>query len=392
MHAILILGLAVALLASSAAPQRIEFRAKDLKECEQSKDNPGQAIESCSRLISQFGRSAVATQPGKADEVLVSAYFHRAAAYLQRGDFNFAIQDYDQAIRLNPQYAAAYHNRGIIHARNGEYERAVQDYDEAIRLDPNDAGAFINRGVVYQDKRQYEPAIADYSQAIRIDPKNPYGFMNRGNTYEEIGQYDLALLDHDQAVRLKPNEAKTFMNRGNVYRDKRQYDRAVQDYDQAVRLKPNYVNAFINRGIARFMQGQFAAAVPDFTRARELSPDYMLPAVWLFVASSRVGRDAVDPGMKEMKNADLKKWPGPIVSFYAGTLAAEALLEAAANSDAETQRYQLCQAYFFLGEYQLLRGLKKEAADEFKLVQTTCQPPFAVFHSVAKVELERLAP
>jgi len=266
MHAILFLGLAVVLLASSAAPQRIEFRAKDLKECEQSKDNPGQAIESCSRLVGQFGRSAAATQPGKGDEVLVSAYFHRAAAYLHRGDFNLAIQDYDQVILLNLQYAAAYHNRGLTYARKGAYERAIQDYDEAIRLNPNDADAFFSRGMVYQDKGQYEPAIADYSQVIRIDPKNPYGFMNRGNAYEEIGQYDLALLDHDQAVRLNPNEAKTFMNRGNVYRDKREYDRAAQDYDQAIRLKPNDVNAFI----------------------------------------------------------------------YAGTLKAEALLEAAANSDAET--------------------------------------------------------
>ena len=50
------------------------------------------------------------------------------------GQHQRAIQDYDQAIRLNPRYAEAYNNRGIAYKNLGQHQRAIQDYDEAIRI------------------------------------------------------------------------------------------------------------------------------------------------------------------------------------------------------------------------------------------------------------------
>ena len=60
-----------------------------------------------------------------------------------------AIQDYDWAIRLNPEYWKAFYNRGIAYADLGQYERAIQDYDAAIPLNPEYAVAYYNRGFTY---------------------------------------------------------------------------------------------------------------------------------------------------------------------------------------------------------------------------------------------------
>jgi tetratricopeptide (TPR) repeat protein len=57
-----------------------------------------------------------------------------------------AIEDLDQAIRLNPNYALAFSSRGLAYARKGQPDRAIQDYDQAIRLNPKYADAFSNRG------------------------------------------------------------------------------------------------------------------------------------------------------------------------------------------------------------------------------------------------------
>ena len=53
-----------------------------------------------------------------------------------QGDDQGAIEQYDKAIRIDPQYVSAHDTRGDAYRKLGQYERAIQDYDEAIRLDP----------------------------------------------------------------------------------------------------------------------------------------------------------------------------------------------------------------------------------------------------------------
>ena len=59
-----------------------------------------------------------------------------------------AIDDYDEAIRLDPQFASAYYNRGLAYYRLGPFhaERYIQDYNEAVRLDPKYAGSYYEEG------------------------------------------------------------------------------------------------------------------------------------------------------------------------------------------------------------------------------------------------------
>jgi tetratricopeptide (TPR) repeat protein len=58
----------------------------------------------------------------------------------------------------------------------GEYDRAIQDFDYAIRLEPEYATAYIDRGWEYYEMGDVERAILDFSQAIRSDPENAYAY------------------------------------------------------------------------------------------------------------------------------------------------------------------------------------------------------------------------
>jgi tetratricopeptide (TPR) repeat protein len=146
--------------------------------------------------------------------------------------------------------AFAFNSRGLAYANKGQYDRAIQDYDQAIKLNPNHANTFSNRGLAYDDKGQHDRAIQDYDQAIKLNPNHANAFNNRGVAYANKGQYDRAIQDYDQAIKLNPNNANTFYSRGNVYANKGQYDRAIQDYDQAIRLNPNHTLAITNRAKA----------------------------------------------------------------------------------------------------------------------------------------------
>jgi tetratricopeptide (TPR) repeat protein len=69
--------------------------------------------------------------------------------------------------------------RGIAWKAKKEYDKAIADFNEAIRLDPKDALAYYNRGVVWGDKKEYDRAIADFNEAIRLDPKDALAYGSR---------------------------------------------------------------------------------------------------------------------------------------------------------------------------------------------------------------------
>ena len=86
-------------------------------------------------------------------------------------EYDKAIADYTEAIRLDPRNAERLRNRGIAWRSKKEYDKAIADYNEAIRLDPEYALAYNHRGMAWSDKKEYDKAIADYNEAIRLDPK-----------------------------------------------------------------------------------------------------------------------------------------------------------------------------------------------------------------------------
>lgn len=227
--------------------------------------DPDLAIAGCTLVI----QSGEGTPEGRA-----RAFHNRGLAYATKGQNARAIEDFDQANRLNPKDAETLYNRGLCYYYMGQFDAVIRDNDEAIRLDPNYALAFNNRGIAYAAKGQYDHAIADYDQAIRLDPNGVQAFNNRGNANFSKGQYDHAIEDFDQAIRLDPNLADVLVTRGAAYARKSQYDRAIEDYDQAIRLNPKSAIAFTNRGGAYNAKGQYDLAVKDCDQAIGIDPKY----------------------------------------------------------------------------------------------------------------------
>ena len=73
-----------------------------------------------------------------------------------------------EAATFVPEPADAFYSSGLAYYYDGQYQRAIEDWDEAIRLDPQYADAYYMRGEAYYDLGQYERAIQDYDEAIRL--------------------------------------------------------------------------------------------------------------------------------------------------------------------------------------------------------------------------------
>jgi tetratricopeptide (TPR) repeat protein len=111
---------------------------------------------------------------------------------------------------LTQKYMAyAFYDRGIAFQAKRDYDRAIADYTDAIRLEPNFAHAFYNRGTAYQVKRDYDHAIADYTDAIGLDPTYFRAYKARGHAFQAKGDNSRANSDLNEASRQNPNGAST---------------------------------------------------------------------------------------------------------------------------------------------------------------------------------------
>jgi serine/threonine protein kinase len=131
------------------------------------------------------------------------SYFGRAGAYQHLEKLDQAIDDYTQAIRLNPGGAMAFHERAVCLARLNQDDRALPDYNRAIELSPGYALSWNGRGVIYLHRKDYENAKADFTRAIQLDSTLYQAYKNRSAAKKALGDTAGALADMTQANSLK---------------------------------------------------------------------------------------------------------------------------------------------------------------------------------------------
>lgn len=119
-----------------------------------------------------FLASSASTRADDPNPTTAAGLNERGNAWYAKSEYDKAIADYTEAIRLDPTATAsvAFRNRGNAWRCKKEYDKAIKDYTEAIRLDPGNARSFSFRGDVQADRREWEKAIADFTEAIRLDP------------------------------------------------------------------------------------------------------------------------------------------------------------------------------------------------------------------------------
>jgi len=123
-------------------------------------------------------------------------------AYLDLGQPRTALESFDEAIRLYPEYFDAYTNRGAVYNTLGQYQQAIRDLDKAIQLKPRVALAYNNRGNAYGDLNQLHRAIQDYDEAIRLDPQFALAYSNRALAYTYLGRDTESRQDVARAAEL----------------------------------------------------------------------------------------------------------------------------------------------------------------------------------------------
>jgi len=109
-------------------------------------------------------------QPAPTDAALdrASNLFQQGEAKLQSGDYQGALEDYNQALRLDNTNNNAYVSRGMVRFHLGDKQGAIDDFTKAIELNANDADVYRKRGGVYMTTGNKRAAREDFQQAAKL--------------------------------------------------------------------------------------------------------------------------------------------------------------------------------------------------------------------------------
>jgi len=210
----------------------------------------------------------------KNDQALVDIFFNLGDIYRFQSEYTKAINYYEKALSIDPNFMRAVVNIGSAYKKTGEFQKANEFYDRAIRLNPISAIDFNTRGVAYFHLAQYQKALEDLNRAIDLNPKFAMAYSNRASAYINLGQYQEALDDCNKAIDVNPKFAMAYQNRANVYYFLGQYQVALDDYNKAIDLNPKYYMAYNNRAVAYINLGQWQKALDDCNRAIELDTNH----------------------------------------------------------------------------------------------------------------------
>jgi tetratricopeptide (TPR) repeat protein len=202
--------------------------------------------------------------------------------YSRAGVWKNDLSLWEDVIRQDQSIPHAYYNRGVAYMNEGNSDKALEDFNKTIELKPAYTQAYVNKGNILRDQDKHDEAINAYNKALELNANLPIAYFNRGTLYMNEGKNEEALNDFNKAIELNSQYYKAYSNRGIVYFNQQKYAEAINDYTSAIDIKNDYYEAYFNRGMAEYSIGNLKACCEDLQVAADLGFKQAADAVLQF--------------------------------------------------------------------------------------------------------------
>ncbi len=157
----------------------------------------------------------------------------------------------------------------------GETNRAIDLYQRALQMDPNFILARYDLAVAYRGLGQVQKAIAEYEKVLKINPKFPEALSNLGGQYFRKGDVDRAITHFRKAIAVYPNFIQALSNLGAALNKQGKSRQALPHLKKALALDPEFAIAYFNLGNAYFGTGNLDEAGRAFNTAMQKGIDFL---------------------------------------------------------------------------------------------------------------------
>jgi protein O-mannosyl-transferase len=196
------------------------------------------------------------------------AYLNRATLLKDEKNYEPAIEDFSEAIRLNPQLGNdAYIYRGNVYFELKKYDLAFNDYQQAMSISRNDFTVLHNIGVVYAFRNQYDSALKYYSLCLAKNAAYKAAYNSRGVLYMNHEKFREAIVDFQNYLRFDPKDASIYNIIGTTYRGWLKQDSSLKYINKAIEIDPD-PHYILNRAMTYGAMNNYDLARKDVLKAR----------------------------------------------------------------------------------------------------------------------------
>lgn len=240
------------------------------------------AIQLCAlKLSAQAGKSI-----GAGETAIPNAYqeYLKGTGYLARydlpGNIDHAITSLTQAVRIDANYARAFAALGQAHWKKAVRENsppdaqlALENIENAIRLDPTSVDVRVKRAEIYSESGRSEDAIRELESVLRTAPQTADAYRALGRAYEATQQLKQAETAYRQAVENQPADWYGHLLLGLFYYRQRRDAEAQKAWEDARKLTPDNEVVYRNLAGVALRQGDFRQASDMLNKAIRFEPN-----------------------------------------------------------------------------------------------------------------------
>jgi len=269
-------------------------------------------------------------------------YLQAGDRYQASGNIPLALNNYQRALAINPDFAPAHERFGSIYQQQGNLMEAIASYSKAIANDPQLLDAQIGLGNAYQQKGWIELAIIHFQKALELAPDRFIAeyHCKLGDSLKERARIPEAIASYERAIATNPNDingyraiAQIYLERndpesanqlferinaynsellesmdynalGVVWLQKRKpnvlapstidesesLEQAIACFEKAIQINPAYAKAHCNLGNAFIRKDQIKDAIIAYKEAIDIEPNFPQPYFNLGIVLNNIGK------------------------------------------------------------------------------------------------------
>lgn len=220
----------------------------------------------------QLKSIAAYNQAISADPKNYQAFYERGLVYFADGKYDNAIKDFNEALRLKPDFSAACAASGRAFLKKGDNVRALKDMRLALRSLHDDASLWEDIALVNLKLKDYSSAIDAATQSLWENSRSYNSRMYRARALLARNETKRALEDASVAISVDNSRPEALVTRGDVYAQMGDYQSAVNDFTQAIEMHREDPSVLKKRGMGYVALNNLGAAIGDWEEAARLDP------------------------------------------------------------------------------------------------------------------------